>query len=79
MIIFLSKLIDFQKCNEFIVFVRYFRMVLVGLSFSALYLSKKSIDNRRYEDYKVRQRMRDSNKGDYNRPDKFVKHTEEQN
>lgn len=52
-------------------------MVLVGLSFTALYFSKKSIDGRRYEDYKVRQRMRDSNLGAYVPPEKFTPKSEQ--
>lgn len=49
-----------------------FRIVLVGLSFTGLYFSKKSIDARRYENYKIRQRMLEANTGDYIRPDKYV-------
>lgn len=49
-----------------------FRIILVGLSFTAFYFSKKSIDARRYEHYKIRQRMQEANTGDYVRPDKYV-------
>lgn len=49
-----------------------FRMILVGLSFTGLYFSKKSIDARRYENYKIRQRMLEANTGEYVRPDKYV-------
>lgn len=49
------------------------RMCLVGLSFGALYLSKKSIDARRYDDYKARQRMKEANRGEYTVPEKFKK------
>lgn len=49
-----------------------FRMILVGLSFTGLYFSKKSIDARRYDNYKIRQRMLEANTGEYVRPDKYV-------
>lgn len=48
-------------------------MLLVGASFGALYLSKKSIDARRYDDYKARQRMKEANRGEYAQPEKFIK------
>lgn len=47
-------------------------MILVGLSFTALYYSRKTIDARRYDNYKSRQRMLEANTGDYVRPDKYV-------
>jgi len=55
-------------------------MILVGLSFTGLYLSKKSIDARRYDNYKIRQRMLEANTGEYVRPDKYVykSHSEEE-
>lgn len=60
-------LIPFSK------FYFFCRFCLVGLSFGALYLSKKTIDARRYDDYKARQRMKEANRGEYTPPEKFIK------
>lgn len=46
-------------------------MILVGLSFGALYYSRKSIEARRYEDFKIRQRMQEANIGDYSLPARY--------
>lgn len=61
-----------------VVYCHFSRMILVGLSFGALYLSRKSIDNRRYDDYKARQRMKEANRGEYDTSNKYTKHQTKQ-
>lgn len=64
------------QLNENINLIVCFRIALVGISFTALYFSRKSIDARRYRDYKIRQRMKEANEGDYAIPENYVRKSE---
>ncbi|KAJ8867769.1 hypothetical protein PR048_031572 [Dryococelus australis] len=46
------------------------RAILTGVGLYSFVLSKKSVDRNRYEAMKVRQRIRDANKGEYEAPDR---------
>lgn len=50
----------YRRINLFI-----YRSVVCIIGVGSFYLSKKSVDKRRYEDMKIRQRMRESNSGEY--------------
>lgn len=52
-------------------------MILVGISFGTLYLSRQSIVARRYDDFKIRQRMKEANTGEYDRSKTYYKRKEE--
>lgn len=56
----------------------YYRSAVLILGIGSFYLSKKSIDNRRYEDMKIRQRMKESNTGDYSPSYRFSRPTSQQ-
>lgn len=46
-------------------FLFFFRATIVGIGIYAFVLSKNSIDKQRYDSMKIRQRMRNSNFGEY--------------
>lgn len=47
-----------------------YRTLAVGVGLYGFILSKNSIDQRRYQDMKIRERMRQSNVGDYERSER---------
>lgn len=51
-------------------FIPKIRTLAVGVGLYGFIASKNSIDQRRYQDMKIRERMRQSNVGDYERSER---------
>lgn len=49
----------------------FFRTIFVAVGLSSFVLSKKSIDQKRYENMKIRERMKKANEGNYQVPERF--------
>lgn len=52
-------------------FFTLFRTVFVIIGISSFALSKKSIDQKRYDNMKIRERMKKSNQGEYQTSERF--------